>query len=368
MERSRSGSPWRCRRRLAAVVAVLWVGPLPAQEPAVTRAPGSEPLFASDEILALTIEGPLSRVLRERGDEKQSFPGVVRYATPGGRDVTVDVVLRTRGKFRLLPKTCAFPPLRLDFRKSETDGTLFEGQSRLKLVTHCQDKRAEYEQFVLQEYLIYRIYALFTPRSFRVRLARVTYVDGEGKREPITRYGFFIEPDAAVAVRNGWEVLQVPVVPPEQMRQEDLVRFEVFQYFIGNTDWEPFQPAKDAEFCCHNAVLIGSLFDDLAVPVPYDFDWSGVISAPYARPQPILGIRSVRERRYWGVCRPREQLDAVFPEFLARREAIYALVRSQPDLDPGRMERMLEYFDDFYGIIGDARKVTREMEDQCRGG
>lgn len=348
-------------------MAVLGAGTLRGQEPPAP-APASGPLFASDEILELTLEGPLRELFREREDDKESFPGVVRYAEAGGDEVALAVELRTRGHFRLRQKTCGFPPLRLDFKRSEMDGTLFEGQNRLKLVTHCQDGRSEYEQFVLQEYLIYRIYQLFTPRSFRARLARITYVDVDAKREPITSYGFLLEPDEALAARNGWDLLELPIVPPEQMAQEDLVRFEVFQYFIGNTDWEPFQPEEGAEFCCHNAVLMGSIGDGVVIPVPYDFDWSGVISAPYARPQPILGIRSVRERRYWGVCRPREQLDAVFPEFVARREAIYGLVRAQPDLDPERMERMLEYFDDFYDVIGDPRKVTREMEDRCRGG
>ncbi len=347
---------------------LIGAGPLSAQDSDVRPAFVSAPLFAEDGMLELTIEGPLSQVIRERGDEKESFPAVVRYATTDGREVTVAVALRTRGNFRLNQRTCAFPPLRLDFKKSDMGGTLFEGQNRLKLVTHCQDGRTEYEQFVLQEYLIYRIYELLTPISFRVRLASITYVDEDGKRKPLTRYGFFIEPDEAMAARNGWDLLQVPSVAPYQVRQEDLVRFEVFQYFMGNTDWEPFQPEPGAEYCCHNAVLIGSVRDEVVMPVPYDFDWSGVISAPYARPQPVLGIRSVRERRYWGVCRPRAELDAAFPQFVANREAIYQLVRSQPGLESKRAERTLEYFDEFYEIIGDARKVSREMESRCRGG
>jgi len=350
---------------------LLGAVPASAQGPASDgrgRAGSPAPLFASDEVLELTLEGPLSRVIQERGDDKESFPGTVRYRTPSGEDVTIPVTLRTRGHFRLRAKTCGFPPLRLDFEPSAALGTVFEGQDRLKLVTHCQDRRAEYEQFVLQEYLIYRMYELLTPRSFRARLAHITYVDDDGKREPVTRYAFFLEPDEAMAARNGMEVLEVPVVAPEQMEQEDLVRLEVFEYLIGNTDWEPFQPEKGAKYCCHNAVLIGSMWDQVVVPVPYDFDWSGVISAPYARPAPTLGIRSVRERRYWGVCRPREQLDAALPEFVAQRDAIYALVREQPGLEPKRAERMTEYLDEFYDIIGDPRRVSREMEAKCRGG
>ncbi len=103
-----------------------------------------------------------------------------------------------------------------------------------------------------------------------------------------------------------------------------------------------------------------------AIPVPYDFDWSGVVSARYATPDPKLGIRNVRDRRFWGICRPRAELDAVFPLFQEQREAIYALHRSQQGLDPKRLEKTLEYFDEFYEIIGDEGKVRREMERQCR--
>jgi hypothetical protein len=347
---------------------LLGAVPASAQGPASAPRGVPGPLFTADDVLDLTIEGPLSHVIKERGDDKESFPGTVRYRAASGNEIVIPVVLRTRGNFRLRAKTCGFPPLRLEFEPSATLGTVFEGQGRLKLVTHCQDGRAEYEQFVLQEYLIYRIYELLTPRSFRARLAHITYLDDDGKREPVTRYGFFLEPEEVMAERNGMEGLHVPVVAPEQMEQADLVRLEVFQFLIGNTDWEPFQPEKGEKYCCHNAVLIGSMWDQVVIPVPYDFDWSGVISAPYARPAPTLGIRSVRERRYWGVCRPRAQLDAALPEFRAQRDAIHRLVRAQPGLEPKRAERMIEYLDEFYGIIGDPHRVSREMEAKCRGG
>ncbi len=355
----------------AAVLVFLAAGaPVAAQEPVDTvGTSAAAPLFASHDVLELTLVGPLDQVFRERDqDDPEAFDAVIRRRTAEGTEESYDISLRTRGQFRLQPRTCGFPPLRVNFKKSAVEGTLFEGQDKVKLVTHCQDKRDEYEQYVLQEYLIYRMYNLFTEESFRVRLTRLTYVDTEGKRDSITKYAFFIEDVDAMAVRNGHEVLEVPQVPPSQVARQELIRFELFQYLIGNTDFDPFHREPDDESCCHNAVLIGSMVDILVIPVPYDFDWSGLIAARYARPDSRLGIRSVRQRRFWGVCRPREQWEAEFPEFLERQDAIYSLFRSQPDLDPERLEDSLEYFDEFYEIIGDEGKIGREIASKCRGG
>ncbi|MDH3290513.1 MAG: hypothetical protein OEO20_08240 [Gemmatimonadota bacterium] len=349
----------------AVCTASVLVAPTRAQETPPATQPDPAPLFASPDLLEITIEAPLKSLLRDRDEDKESYDGTLRYFLSDGSPVTLDVSLRTRGRFRMKPSTCNFPPLRLNFKKSQAAETVFAGQDRLKLVTHCQDRRDEYEQYVLQEYLVYRTYNLLTDLSFRVRLARITYIDAERSRDPLVKYGFLIEDETAMATRNGWEVLEVRQVLPAQTKQDQLVLFEVFQFMMGNSDWDPFLTEPGSGACCHNAVIIGSMADS-AIPVPYDFDWSGVISARYATPDPMLGIRNVRERRFWGICRPRAELDSIFPLFHEKREAIYELHRLQQGLDPKRLERTLEYYDEFYEIIGDPGKVRNDMERRCR--
>jgi len=99
--------------------------------------------------------------------------------------------------------------------------------------------------------------------------------------------------------------------------------------------------------------------------VPYDFDWSGVVSASYAVPDPRLGIKSVRERLYRGYCRTPEQLGPTIARFDDRKDSIYALFRSQEGLDPKRAEQTLRYFDDFYRTINDTRAANREFVRNC---
>jgi hypothetical protein len=276
----------------------------------------------------------------------------------------LDIRAKTRGRFRLQPRICDFPNLHLNFEREQVEQTVFAGLDRVAIVTHCRDDAADFEQATIQEYLIYRTLNLLTDKSVRVRLARATYVDTDRERDPLTRYMFILEPFEMVAARYGWEVLDVPAVVPSAHDRFGLPLVEVLQFMIGNTDWSPFEKSTDGS-CCHNGKLIGTMAGPVYL-VPYDFDWSGVISAPYAKPAPDVGVRTVRQRRFWGICRPAEEFTPVFAQFNDRRQAIYQLWRGQEGLDQRRLERALDYFDEFYEIINNDRRARYEIVTQCR--
>jgi hypothetical protein len=334
------------------------------------RAPVA-PLFASHDPLVFTIEAPLTTIFKDRGKERNERPAKLILPATGGQPTALKVDIRTRGKTRADRRTCEFPPLRLDF-DTAGGGTVFESQNALKLVTHCQDGRAEYDQYVLQEYLVYRVYNLLSDISFKVRLARVTYVDTDGKREAVTRNGFLVEDVDDVAARNGWQALRVPAVPPQISDPPTLALVEVFMYFIGNPDWSLFTIEPGEESCCHNTVPIGA-GDGPVFSIPYDFDIAGIVNTRYAdrlfAPQTRnMGIRSVRDRAYRGLCGSADHLPAVFALFNQKREAIYALYREQPGLHPEVLKETVEYLDAFYEAINDPKKVKREFTDRCVGG
>ena len=328
------------------------------------------PLFTSDDVVTFTIRAPLDDIFDHRRQESEEYPGVVILPDPSGQALTLDVDIRTRGRARLEKRICRFPPLRLDFPKDSVHGTLFEGQNRLKLVTHCQDDREEYEQYVLLESLIYRTYNILTDLSHRVRLARITYEDTTGERDPVTRYGFLIEHEDGVADRNGWKYLKVPVLPPSAVDPENLALNEVFQYFIGNTDWSPFKPDPGSPECCHNSKPIGSVSGPV-FSLPYDFDLSGLLNTRYANRLyrgnlEKLGLRTVRQRLFRGMCTSAPQWPGVFEKFNAKRSDIEALFLNQADLEPDVLEETLEYIEEFYEVINDEGKVRSRLERHCR--
>jgi len=346
------------RITLAALTA-LGVAPLGSARPqagAPSPAPPPAALFDAADPLAITLTADFNAIAKERGEQKHPHPGVLSYVTPRGDSVSLKVNLHTRGHYRL--RICSFPPLKVEFDKNESAHTLFAHQGNLKLVVQCRDNRA-FSNYLLEEYLIYRVYNLVTPMSFRARLARVTYVDATGRRGPETRYGFFLENDDRMARRNHTHVLDTKGVIQSQTDPSQMGRVAVFEYLIGNTDWSVAG--------LHNIVLIedstGVLF-----PVPYDYDWSGVIYPPYAVPDSRLGIRTVRERLYRGYCRTAAELAPHFAVFNAVKDSIYALYRGEEGIERGRVEDALGYYDEFYRTINDPRRVKRAFIDSCLPG
>jgi len=346
-------------------LALVYGTALAAQDADSVEKGANQILFESSDVLELTIEAPLKTIFKEREQESSYHPGVMVLESTDGSRARLEIQVKTRGKFRLDRRNCGFPPLRIKFKSKQVENTVFEGQDRLKLVTHCQDKRDEYEQYVLLEYLVYRTYNLFTDLSFRVRLARINYVDTDGDRDPITKYAFFIEDEELMAARNGWDLLPVPAVSPFDYDHGQLNLVEVFQFLVGNTDWDAFSRAPDETECCHNIKVVGNAQGPV-FPVPYDFDWTGLVSARYAKPDPSLSIHSVRQRLYRGVCVTGDQLGSTLPVFEGQKEAIYGLYENQDGLEEKQVKQAVEYLDDFYEIIADPKKVDREMRDECR--
>ena len=348
------------RRALVALcVTPCALHDAPAQQapaPAPPAAAHARRLFGTDEPLPLTLTADWNAVLKDRGTERHPHDGVLSY-TSGGDSVALAVTLRTRGHFRLRREVCDFPPIKVDFDRTQAAATVFRHEGSLKLATHCRDSR-RFEEYLLEEYLIYRLFNLLTERSFQVRLAHVTYLDTAHKRDSLTRYGFFIEDDDRMARRNHTHVIKSTGISQEMTDSAQIGLIAVFEYMIANTDWSVGG--------LHNIVLTEDT-SGTVYPVPYDFDWSGVILTPYARPDPRLGITSVRERLYRGYCRSADQFAAIFARFNERKDAIYALYRSQVGADPKRMEQALRYYDDFYRVINDPRLARREFLQTCKG-
>jgi hypothetical protein len=337
----------------AYLVAALLAAPAPAGAQDAAR-----PLFAGHETLRLTLATDLRALLRDRGEQRQEHAARLTYSASAGRPVSLDIEVRTRGNFRLRRTVCTFPPLRLDIPKKAAGGTVFAGQDKLKLVTHCRNGRS-YEQSVLHEYLLYCAFNLLTDKSYRARLARVTYVDTAGKEDSLTRYAVLLESDAELAERHHATLLEQRGVTQALTDQDQMTVVAVFQYFAGNTDWSVAG--------LHNITL---LQDSTATPyaIPYDFDWSGVISAPYAVPAPQVGTKTVRERAYRGYCPPEDRLAPVIERFNARKDSIYALYRAQEGLEPRESAQALKYFDEFYRVINDPRSVRRAFFQNCGDG
>lgn len=327
-----------------------------AAEPSVP-----DPLFQSDDILSVSIVAPFSTLVSERPDEDE-LPAKFHYTDADGSVVEVDIEIRTRGRFRRMEETCRFPPLRLNFKKSVVKDTLFHKQDKLKLVTHCE-ATSRYQQSVLREYLAYRILNILTDFSYRVRLMQLTYVDSEGKRGDLTQYGFVIEHKDRFAKRLGVETLDVKKTSIRSLDPEYTNFVSLFQYMIGNTDFSPIRAAP-GESCCHNFDLYTHEGNPI-LAVPYDFDQSGLVDAPYAIPNPRFNLSSVRKRLYRGRCSNNEHLQETIEHFTSRRDEIMALLSNFSLASNSSMKTMTRYIDRFYSLIASDSNINKHFVKKC---
>jgi hypothetical protein len=277
----------------------------------------------------------------------------------GGSTQAVD--LRLRGHSRL--RECEFPPLRLKFPAGGEASSVFAGQRRLKLVTHCHNHDRG-EQDLLEEYAAYRVLNVLTDLSYRVRLLHIRYQDTERAlpANAAMRYGFVLEPEEEFTARTG----AVPVVragfPRERHDREQAALMYVFQYLIANTDWSLVK-ADYAEACCHNADLFE--VDSRLIFVPYDFDLTGLVNARYAFPDRTLRINRVTQRLYRGLCTDRDRLRRVLATVTSKRAEILAVVRAVPGLGPRNVERDARYLDDFFAAAADEEGLLKSFERGC---
>ena len=318
-------------------------------------------LFDDHKTLEAHITAPLATLMRERSDVDY-LDGVFSYTDEVGEAHTFDLKLRARGRYRRQRSTCPFPPVRLNFRKGQVEGSLLDGQDKLKLIAHCHNRRAQNEQMVLREYLAYRILGALTEYSFRPRLLRVTYVDSDAKNKEMLKYGFVIEDEDGLGERLGMEPLKIDDLSYDDLdaRQTNLIN--VFQYFVGNTDFSLIRGPDDND-CCHNSVPFAG--NGNTIPIPYDFDFSGLVDAPYAEPNPRFKIRRVTTRHYRGRCSNNALLSDTFEYFRSKRAEIMNIVEELTPLDNKNRKKVVNYIDDFYEDIDDEKVVERRFIKGC---
>ncbi|MFN7915540.1 MAG: hypothetical protein U0Q55_09375 [Vicinamibacterales bacterium] len=318
------------------------------------QAAQARPLFASDEPVPVTLIADLGQVQADRdvaGTRLYPATLVLGPGTPGERSLSVQV--RTRGHSRLRPDTCTFAPLRLVFQ-ADAAGTIFEGQRRLKLGVHCRDL-GDYPEYVLREYPVYRMFNLLTPNSFRARLADVKYVDAKSGRS-FVRGAMFIEDDDDVARRMGGRVSD-SVEPSASTYDAGMMALTtVFGYMIGNTDVSVRS--------LHN-VRVVLMPSGRRFPVPYDFDYSGVVDAVYAVPNPLLDQSTVRQRLYLGPCLPRPRLADTLTRFTDSRTELLRVYDVVPMLKAQYRAKAKAYLEAFYERIRTPAGVKRAFIDRC---
>lgn len=341
---------------LVAVAVMLAV----AAQPVLTAPKPPARLFSDDQPIHVTIKGPISAVVTTPAPARTARPAVLQAGAE-----SLPILLSPRGILRRTKIACSFPPLGVQFTAKPAKASLFDKQKRLKLVTHCRNP-SDHQQYVLLEYAAYRMFNALSPLGLRTRLGTFDYVEQNG-RTVASKVGFFIEDSGDAAKRNALTELRVTArIAPTQLDPVTSARAAIFEYMIGNTDWS-MRAGPAGDTCCHNFKLLGRVAGAQygIIPVPYDFDVSGLVNPPYALPPEGLGIDSVRERRYRGYCIHNSQAVAVAAEFRAKKSEIVGVLGTVPGLDEGRRQKGAAYLDSFFQDIATDELVAKNLLKTC---
>ncbi len=345
--------------RLLSLIILFFAAPL-----SMAMAKEPKPLFASEDTLTLRIEAPFTSLIRAAPRSEDPFPATLTLE--GAAPETHTITLAPRGLSRRNTEICGFPPLRVAFEEKPKKPSLFKGQKKLKLVTHCR-KSHSFQKHVLLEYNAYRLYNAFTPSSLRVRLADIEYFDTDRDRTLVTRKGFFIEDIDDAAKRNGVKEINIDDITASQLDPQAAARYALFQYMIGNYDWSMHSgPAGDD--CCHNSKLIGDREPPLEAltPVPYDFDHSGLVDTPYAAVPSTVPIRNVRARYFRGFCAHNEHTISAASAIRQSQEAFDTLIDETPGLASSARHQSKRFLKGFFKNIADRESIEKRLLRTCR--
>lgn len=292
--------------------------------------------------IKVTLESNFAKLIDEKNEDKYQ-PAIFSFTDEDGTTFRKAVKIKARGRFRR--KVCDFPPLKIKFRKDDLIGEGLNPEHKTyKLVSHCMEDKSESES-VLKEYLAYKIFNELTPRSFRVKLLEITYLDADVNKKPMVRYAFLIENTDEMAMRLNGEELEEYNVDLTALEPRDRQVFSMFQFMIGNTDWKPKM--------MHNIKIVKSSGDNRIMMIPYDFDFAGIVNTAYARPNPDFKQVSVEQRIFMDKVENMEQLDEMIRYFIKQKEPLFDVVKNLELLDKKSKREVVQYLRSFFNILYD---------------
>ena len=308
--------------------------------------------IAANQIERMVITTDFTKLIAERNEDHHLDATVVMEGPNYFRE-TMRLKVQLRGRNRRL--VCEMPPLKLDFSKKRlSERGLSEDGDKLKLVTHCADEFQD--EYLLREYWAYRIYNQLTPVSFQVHLLRIRYIDtSDPEQQMEDQLAFLIESKEELANRFDGKDEDMWGLTSIDVDKQSYYNTVLFQYMIGNDDWSMESP--------HNLAFIERPDGEPPLIVPYDFDFSGLVNAPYARPNPKWGGFSVLDRVAMGAFDTREDLQNTLDGFLSLKNGGFNCFEECRWLSERTKKRMEKYLLGFYKQLENTRKIERIFVD-----
>lgn len=291
------------------------------------------------EAAKLTLEADLTTIIENRKKD-QYYPATL--TTDDGKSFRVEI--KPRGKYRR--KIAEIPPLKVKFKKKELTAAGFDTLNEVKLVLPSYDNNTG-DELIIKECLAYRMFEHLTSASVRARLVRLTIRDMhvENSRK---MYAILLEDEEETVARMNGVLVEEYGVPADSLIMNQAALVAVFEYMIGNTDWDISM--------LRNVRLIRSQESGKILVVPYDFDFSGLVSAPYASPSSDSGLKTVRDRFMMANGIKTDYMKRALKTMRSAKDDLYGICRSKHLARPAS-DAMVDYLDSFFQQIEEKDEV-----------
>lgn len=297
-----------------------------------------------EELPALEIELDIQKVFDDWKYQEYHKANATITTASGEEIIERKVEVRARGKFR--SRFCASPPLKIKFKKSGLKKEGFNKWNEFKLVYPCKEGPG-FQHYILKEYLVYKLLNELTDYSYRVQLISLQLVDETGTLPTHSSIGFMVEDLEELTDRLELKKEIVEGALPNELSSPDYTLLQVFQFCIGNTDWT-LAPSRNLDMI--------KTEDDRLIPIPFDFDFAGIVNAEYASIDRGLVDKTVAGRFFMGHNKSMAELQPVFDLFREKENRFYEIIDDFQRLPQKERKKMRKYLQSFFKILSQPEK------------
>jgi hypothetical protein len=295
--------------------------------------------MAIGEALEMELTTDLT-LLKDQKKTNEYQPASLSFTDKNGQLQKWEVKLRSRGKFRR--RICVLPPLKVNFNKGDLQKAGLAKDDELKIITHCVEG-VEGKEFLLREYLAYKLFERISPYALKVHMVEIRYRDSKSKSK-INGWGILMEDEASMAKRNGGKLCDdCYSTPKDSFDMEQVNAACMFEFMIGNTDWSiPM---------VRNVKMLKFKDGRKSAIIPYDFDFSGFVNASYALPNADYKLTNIRERIFLSLTQNDAEIASTKALFESKREEMITLIKNFKMLSSMGRGDAVDYVESFFEAL-----------------
>ena len=312
--------------------------------------------FLREDPITLTLKFDIKAYQKTRISEEYQEAELI-YQFDDSSSIRHKVKLKTRGEYR--KKFCTIPPFWLNIKKSKIESNDLDGVKKVKVVTHCKNSE-RFNDYLMKEYLVYKLYNIISPYSFRVRLIRMVYIDTGRNNKTTENWAFAIEPEKLLAKRLDARFIENDRLAMSTVNSGIMDELALFQYMIGNADYSITGRHNIKIIRFHGEGPVGN------IPIPYDFDYTGFVNTSYAIPGENLGIENVRERYFLGPCRNKAVHQTVVDELNGHKQDLIDIMEQCEYISLRQKIYAVKYIESYFSESEATKFIEWSLKSTCR--